>query len=438
MGGIRALIERIAQQPARIRSRLVAMMSKADLLFFANCFTAWANSAQLPPKGNGWRTWMIMAGRGFGKTRAGAEWVQSIATRRGRPVRIALVGANPAEVRNVMIEGDSGILAIAPRRRRPKWEPSLGRLSWPGGSTAYVYSGENPDGLRGAQHHYAWCDEIAKWGHGTESWDNLQLGLRLGERPRTLVTTTPRPVPVVKRILGAAGTVETRGRTADNATLTKRFIDEVTKDYGGTRLGRQELDGILIEDVEGALWSRAGIEAARSRAAGPWKRVVIGVDPPASQSGDSCGIVAVALGEDERAYVIGDHSVSGLSPQGWAQAVSAAAQAHGADRVVVEKNMGGNMVEAVLKSADFTLPVAPAHAHESKTARAEPVSLLFEAGKARFAGAFPQLEDELAGMTMADGYHGPGRSPDRADAMVWAMSELMLSRKAARPRVRGL
>jgi phage terminase large subunit-like protein len=415
-------------------------MSPADLLRMDAHFEAWALPGQRPPEGQGWRTWLMMAGRGFGKTRAGAEWISGLATQKGRPVKIALVGASEDEVRKVMIEGESGLLAVAPRGRRPVWEPSRRRLSWPGGSEAFVYSGEAPDGLRGPAHHFAWCDELAKWARPEETWDNLQMGLRCGERPRALVTTTPRPIPILKRIEAEARTVKTAGRTSDNAHLPAEFVLAMAETYGGTRLGRQELEGLLIADVEGSLWPRALIERSRQSGTLPrdWRRVVVGVDPPASATGDACGIVVCGLGHDGTGAVLADASVAGLGPEGWARAAAAAAAAWGADRVVAEANQGGAMVESVLRGADIALPVKLVHASRGKVARAEPVAALFEAGRAKFFGGFPELEDELAGLTAGGGYQGPGRSPDRADAMVWALTELMLGQKRAVPRIRGL
>lgn len=394
-----------------------------------------ARPAQWPPDGD-WRTWLIMAGRGFGKTRAGAEWVNRIAGRE-KGLRIALVGATTAEVRKVMIEGESGILATC-RNFRPRWEPTRGLLSWPGGSKGFVYSGENPEGLRGPQHHAAWCDEIAKWAYPEGCWDNLQLGLRLGDAQRALVTTTPRPGALLLRLLADPTTVLVGGATQDNKALSPDFIARVVEMYGGTRLGRQELDGELIEDAEGALWPRALIESRRVRACPGFARVVIGVDPPAGAGAgsDACGIVAVGRGLDGLAYVLSDDSVQGLRPEGWARAAARSAERWSADRVVAEANNGGAMVRSVLEAAEARLAVKLVHASRGKTARAEPVAALFEAGRAWFAGAFPDLEDELAGLSAGGDYQGPGRSPDRADAMVWAMSELMLGKERAVPRVR--
>tara|TARA_R110000782_G_scaffold1725_23_gene7033 strand:+ start:26926 stop:28254 length:1329 start_codon:yes stop_codon:yes gene_type:complete len=400
-----------------------------------------ARAAQVVPPGD-WHTWLVMAGRGFGKTRTGAEWVQRAA--RNGTARIAIVGTTLHEARAVMVEGESGLLRVR-ADRRPEFEPSLRRLSWPTGAKGFLYSADDPDALRGAQHSHAWGDEIAKWPRGLDVWMNLRMGLRLGSAPRAVLTTTPRPVPLVRRLLEEAtagqAIVVTRGRTAENAAnLPAAFLAAVTDAYGGTRLGRQELDGELIEEVEGALWSRALIERCRVRAVNGtldegFARVVIGVDPPAGHgAGSVCGIVAAGLLGDGTIVVIEDASVEGLSPEGWARAVSDAAARHGADRVIAEVNNGGDMVARVLAAVDDALPVKSVRATRGKAIRAEPVAAQYEAGRVHHAGAFPALEDELCGLIAGGGYEGPGRSPDRADALVWAVWALM--GKSARPGVR--
>ncbi|MBA14861.1 MAG: ATP-binding protein [Sphingomonas sp.] len=388
----------------------------------------WADPRQLPPPGPDWRVWLMLAGRGFGKTRAGAEWVRALAQSDGS-MRIALVGATLGEVRAVMVEGASGILATSPDADRPSWEPTRGRLKWANGAQAFAYSGENPEGLRGPQFHYAWCDEIAKWAYPGAAWDNLMLGLRMGERPRVLVTTTPRPIPLLRALRDRADTAMVTGRTDENRMLPGSFVAGIRETYGGTRLGRQELDGELIEDVAGALWTREMLEACRVRAMGSVRRVVVGVDPPAGSRGDACGIVAVALGRDGHGYVLEDASVAAASPEQWARAVAACAVRNGADRVVAEANQGGEMVRSVLTAADAVLPIRLVHASRGKSARAEPVAALYERGKVFHVGGFPALEDELCGLIAGGGYEGPGRSPDRADALVWAMSELLLGKR---------
>ena len=448
LGLTRQLMLRLAKAGADERRRIIGSLTAADLLRLDCDFDAWAQDAQLPPAGESWRVWLMMAGRGFGKTRAGAEWVHRLASGR-RPLRIAIVGANMAETRSIMVEGVSGILSVAGRNQKAvKWEPSLNRLSWRGGSQAQLFSGESPEALRGPQHHVAWCDELAKWTKADDTWNNLQMGLRAGARPRALVTTTPRPLPLLGRIESDRWTVKTGGRTKDNVNLPEAFIDVMTATYAGTRLGRQELDGEMIADVEGALWPRELIERCRMPPAASGggldefgeelERVVIGVDPPAGvgEGVDACGIVVVGcLGE--RLYVLADESVQGLRPEGWSNRVAAAAARWKAGTVVAEANNGGAMVASVLRAADSGLKVRLVHASRGKCARAEPIALRFEAGKAFFAGEFPELEDQLAGLIAGGGYQGPGRSPDRADAMVWAMTVLTETRSGL-PRVRRL
>ena len=419
--------------PAQRRAFLGELCRDEKLLLL----TQWEGEArrgQLAPPGD-WRIWMIMAGRGFGKTRAGAEWVVALARTAG--LRIVLVGPNEDEARAVMVEGPAGILACS-RFVRPKWEPSNLRLVWPNGTVAFVHTGANPEGLRGPECDYAWCDEVAKWPKGQEAWNNLMFVLRSGPHPRVLVTTTPRPTPLMRRLATRPGVTMTRGRTEDSALLSKSVVDGLLLDFGGTNFGRQELDGELIDDVAGSLWPRELIEKARAALPLPdLRRVLVGVDPPASEEG-ICGIAVCGLGADGLGYVLADASVAGLGPEGWAKAVQRAAGAWAADRVVAEGNQGGAMVETVLRGADVHLPLRRVHAKDSKTARAEPVAALFEAGRAKFAGAFPELEDQLAGLIAGGGYEGPGRSPDRADAMVWAMTELMLGKKPNQPRITSL
>ena len=423
------------------RAAMLAGLGEHERREMKHNWGLWARPEQLPPAGD-WRVWLVMAGRGFGKTRAGAEWVRAVAAGDAE-ARIALVGASLAEARSVMVEGESGLLALGPAERRPKFEPSLRRLTWGNGAQATLYSAAEPESLRGPQHSHAWCDEIAKWdnagGRAEAAWNNLLLGLRLGDDPRTVATTTPRAVPLVSRLLGEDGTVMTRGRTEDNAVnLPKRFLADIRRTFRGTTLARQELDGEMIADHDGALWTRAMIERARESGAPPVAvRTVVAVDPPASANGDACGIVVAALGEDGVARVLADASVVKPRPERWARAVAEDAAAWCVDRVVAEANQGGAMVESVLRAADISLPVKLVHASSGKVARAEPVAALYEAGRVRHAGLFAALEDELCGLTIGGGYAGPGRSPDRADACVWALSELMLGRGAA-PRVHRL
>ena len=398
----------------------------------------WARDDQLPPLGD-WRVWLILAGRGFGKTRAGAEWVRAFAE--ATPgARIALVAASLHEARQVMVEGESGLLAVAPTWMRPDYESSLRRLTWPNGAVATLFSAAEPESLRGPEHGAAWCDEIAKWPLGEAAWDNLMLTMRIGEAPRIVATTTPRAVPLVRRLKDEAGVLTTGGSTrANDLHLSEPWLAAMRGLYGGTRLGRQELDGELLEDVEGALWTRALVERCRVAADATAKpaRVVIGVDPPATAKGDACGIVVAALLRDGRIAVVEDASVENPPPHVWAQAVAAAAVRWGADRVVAESNMGGDMVENTLRQADLTLPVLPVHASAGKARRAEPVAIAYERGRVVHAGVFAALEDQLCGLQVGGGYAGPGRSPDRADACVWALAALLDGLKTGRePGVR--
>jgi phage terminase large subunit-like protein len=426
--------ERLAFAPPDERAAWFKAYKHPDRI--AHDWAYWRRAAQVPPAGD-WRGWFIMAGRGFGKTRMAAEWVRSVAEQDGA-ARIALVAATLHEARTIMVEGESGLLAIAPPHCRPVYEPSLRRLSWPSGAQATLYSASEPNSLRGPTHSHGWADEIAKWENGPESWDNLAMTLRLGKAPQIVATTTPRPVPLVRRLLAEPGFVLTRGTTADNrANLPPAFLGAMERIYAGTRLGRQELAGELLDDVEGALWSRDLIECCRAETAPTLSRVVIGVDPPASATGDACGIIVVGLDADGHAWVIADASVRGKSPEGWARAVAAAADRWQADRVIAEANQGGDMVAATLRAAAVALPVRLVHASRGKVARAEPVATLYENARVHHVGAFPELEDELCGLMTGGGYEGPGRSPDRADALVWAVTEGVLG-KAPQPRVHTL
>ena len=390
--------------------------------------------AQRPPPG-GWRVWLLMGGRGSGKTRAGAEWVHAMALARPES-RIALVAETLGDAREVMIDGVSGICRIA-GRLRPEFEASRRRLVWPNGSIGQIFSSEDPESLRGPQFHFGWCDELGKWKHAQETWDMLQFGLRLGDDPRVLVTTTPRPVPLLRALAGDPATAVRRIATADNAkNLSPGFLTAMADRYGGTRLGRHELDGELIADREDALWNRARLEAIRLRQPGPLSRIVVAVDPPATASAASvCGVVVAGLDGGGRAVVLADCSVTGASPAGWAGAVVRAFRRFDADRVVAEVNQGGDMVTAMLRSVDANLPVSTVRATRGKFLRAEPVAALYEQGRVVHAGAFAELEDQMCDFG-PDGLSS-GRSPDRLDALVWALTALVIDRQGE-PRVRGI
>ena len=473
MGEARTPFEAVAALAAEEREALFRRLKASGAEWLAQDWASVGRPAQLPPPGD-WRIWLMLAGRGFGKTRAGAEWVRGIAEADGG-ARIGIVAASLQEARAVMVEGPSGLLSIAPWWERPVFHPALRRLIWRSGAIVTLYGAADPETLRGAQFSHVWADEIAKWPQGETAWSTLDMALRLGRRPRLMATTTPRPVPLVRGLVAAAGAdaraagadahgarwgqvVLTRGRSDENRPhLAPGFLEAMAATYGGTRLGRQELDGEFLDDLEGALWTRALIERCRVRhvpamgkdgadgaecadGAAALRRVVVAVDPPAGIGGDACGIVVAGLGRDDRGYVVADASVAGLGPEGWARAVVHAARAYGADRVVAEANNGGAMVESVLRAVDAGLPVRLVHAAKGKSARAEPVAALYEAGRVAHRGAFPALEDEMCGMLLGGGYAGPGRSPDRADALVWALSALMLGKggvMADGPRVRG-
>ncbi len=414
-------------------------------------FEFWALPHQMAPEG-AWRTWVIMGGRGAGKTRAGAEWVRAqVEGARpldtGRAKSVALVGETIDQVREVMVFGPSGILACSPPDRRPVWEAGRRRLVWPNGAVAQVFSAHEPESLRGPQFDAAWVDELAKWKKGQESWDMLQFALRLGSHPRQVVTTTPKNVGVLKTILKNPSTVVTHAPTeANKAYLAASFLEEIRARYDGTRLGRQELDGVLLEDFEGALWTTEMIEVARGEPPGSFSRVVVGVDPSVAgkPGSDECGIVVVGAvtdgpPKDWRAWVLEDATVTGGSPQKWAEAVVSAYHRHGASRVVAEVNQGGALVEDVLRAVDPFLPVRKVSASTNKVARAEPVAALYEQGRVGHVRDLGALEDQMCQVTR-QGYQGKG-SPDRVDALVWALTDVMIDAArfgALHPQVRAI
>uniref|UniRef100_UPI0040576577 DNA-packaging protein n=1 Tax=Roseovarius mucosus TaxID=215743 RepID=UPI0040576577 len=448
--GIRSGADWIVSNGQAVRDDFLDALSDGELMALPYLFEFWALPHQLPPSGE-WRTWVIMGGRGAGKTRAGAEWVRSeVEGARpmdtGRCKRIALVGETIDQVREVMIFGESGILACSPPDRRPEWQATRKQLIWPNGAVAQAFSAHDPEGLRGPQFDGAWVDELAKWKRARETWDMLQFGLRLGEAPRVCVTTTPRNVGVLKDILATPSTVTSSAPTeANRAHLAESFLDEVRARYAGTRLGRQELDGLLIDEAEDALWSPAMLEAARVDTLPEFDRVVVAVDPPVSghAASDECGIIvvgAITRGpvQDWRAHVLADASVSAASPARWARAVIRARELWGAERVVAEVNQGGDLVEQVIRQVDPLVPLRKVHASRGKVARAEPVAALYEQGRVHHARGLGTLEDQMCAMT-ARGYEGRG-SPDRVDALVWALTDLIVepASKWVRPRVRGV
>ena len=406
-----------------------------------------ARNDQLAPwrtaAGQPWRTWLILGGRGSGKTRAGAEWVRAQAAGRApladtRSHRIALVGDTIAQVRSVMVEGVSGLLSVYPPAQRPKLEVSRNQLVWDNGTIAQMFAADDPDSLRGPQFDAAWCDELAKWRAPDYAWDVLQFALRLGTLPQCVVTTTPRPLPLLTALLKDAATVVSRSRTADNAAnLAPGFLAEMLRRYGSTPMGRQELDGEIVEERMTGLWKRNWLNESRLLARPELVRIVVAVDPPvtATAGSDSCGIVVAGLGIDSRAYVIGDRTVQGRDPATWAKAAVAAYHDYQADTIVVETNQGGDLVVQTFKGIDAFVPVKKVYASRGKYTRAEPVSALYNEGRVVHVGEFPELERQMCDFA-ADGLAN-GKSPDRLDALVWAITELMLVART-RPGIRPL
>lgn len=409
-------------------------MAKFDWLHFGR-------PSQMPPADDDWYCWLILAGRGFGKTRTGAEWVRSVMCgptplAAGRYRHIALVAETAADARDVMV-GDgkgpgegSGILQVHPKDFMPIYESSKRRLTWPNGAIATLFNGTEPEQLRGPEHDAAWIDELAKFALAQDVWDQLQFGMRLGTKPRVLITTTPKPTRLLKAIIADPKTHVTRGRTADNIdNLAPTFVSSIMKRYEGTRLGRQELDAELLEDTPGALWKLADIEAARIIPAQlpTLRRVVVAVDPAVSNSenSDETGIVVAGRADDGHAYVLADYSLK-ASPDGWAREAVKAYHLHHADRVIAEVNNGGALVETTVRMVDPNVSYKAVHASRGKAVRAEPVSAMYEQHRVHHVGTFPMLEDQMVAFTSDFDRVRAGYSPDHVDALVWALSELMV------------
>jgi phage terminase large subunit-like protein len=419
----------LASLPEPLRNSLVWSLPREKALRLKYEWQYRARPEQLPPPGD-WRVWLLLAGRGFGKTRTGAELVRArIGAHTAR--RIALVAPTEADARDVMVEGESGLLAIAPPWDRPLYEPSKRRLTWSNGAVATIFSAEEPERLRGPQHDFAWCDEMAAWRY-PEAWDMLMFGLRLGDDPRAIVTTTPRPTKLIRTLLADPKVAVTRGATAENrANLAPAFLDQIVRRYEGTRLGRQELDAELLDDMPGGLWRRGIIEATRISAPPELSRVVVAIDPAASASeaADETGIIAAGRDANGHGYVLADGS-GRYAPAEWARVAIAAYGAHQADRIVAEINNGGDMVEATLRMVDPNVPYSAVRAARGKVARAEPVAALYEQGRIHHLGAFPQLEDQMCSFTSDFDRRAAGYSPDRVDALVWAFTALLVEPRA--------
>lgn len=379
---------------------------------------------------------MILAGRGFGKTRIGSETIRKWVTgdtplAPGRYSRIALVAETAADARDVMVLGESGILACHPRDFRPDWSPTNRRLTWPNGAMAWVYNGTEPDQLRGPQHDASWVDELAKFQYIQETWDQLQFGLRLGTHPKAIVTTTPQPKSTIKKLILDEDTYVTRGSTFDNAdNLARPFLKQIQERYGGTRLGRQELEGEILDDIPGALWTRSAIDEARVREVpSDLIRVVVAVDPSttSTEGSDETGIVVVGFARDPdgygRGYILEDGTIRG-TPEEWARKAVSLFRKWSADRIVAEKNQGGDMVSSVLRSVDRSVPITLVHASRGKVVRAEPISALYEQGRVHHVGRFDKLEDQMCSFSIDNIRSNGFGSPDRVDALVWGLTDI--------------
>ena len=406
----------------------------------------WAHPLhQLEPAGD-WVTWVILGGRGAGKTRAGSEWIRgrvegATPMMPGKCKRVALVGETLDQARSIMVEGDSGLLACSPPDRRPRFVASQNKLIWPNGAEGAVLSATNFESLRGPQFDAIWADELGKWRYAKDAWEMLQFTLRLGDDPRQVVTTTPRDVQVLRDILEDTGTVVSRaGTDANRANLAPGFLERLEARFGGTWLGRQELDGELVRGREGAMWTRALIEDARRPVPDDLTRVVVAVDPPVSTgaSADECGIIVAGVRakgplKHWPCWILADRSCQGESPQGWASRAAKAYEEFRADRLVAEVNQGGDLVESVMRQVAPNIAYRRVHARVGKRLRAEPVAALYEQGRVHHADSFPELEDQMCDFDAS----GRGKSPDRLDALVWALTDLVISHSENSPRVRG-
>ncbi len=422
-------IERLAALPPEARQSVVDGLSAPEAAALLHDWRSWARDAQIAPEWE-WRIWLVLAGRGFGKTRCGAEYVRAEVDA-GRAGHIALVAPTAADARDTMVEGESGLLRIFPPDRRPQYEPSKRRITFHNGAQATTFSADEPDRLRGPNHDLAWCDELAAWRY-PEAWDMLIFGLRIGQRPRAVVTTTPRPVALVKNLVHRTDVHVTRGSTFDNrANLAPSFLEEVVARYEGTRLGRQELHAEILDDVEDALWNRDMLDDHRVRDHPPLERLVVAIDPAASSHEDSAetGIVAAGIDRDGHGYLLDDRSLRG-SPHEWATEAVTLYHRTSADRIVAEANQGGDMVSHTLRTVDSTVPLRLVHASRGKRTRAEPVAALYEQGRIHHVGAFNVLEDQLCSWVP-----GVGPSPDRLDALVWAFTELLVDGQRKAPVV---
>ncbi len=440
----KSVIDLLASASDSEIEEFLEQLSENALAALPFLFEHWAHADhQLAPEGD-WRTWVIMGGRGAGKTRAGAEWIRARVEGPkpldpGRCSRIALLAETYDQAREVMLFGDSGLMACTPADRRPSWHAGRRRVEWPNGASAQLFSARDPEALRGPQFDCAWSDELAKWKNGEAAWTNLKMALRLGKDPRQVVTTTPRNAQLLKSVLAERGTVLTTAPSSANAMyLAPQFLEDMVAEYGNTRMGRQELQGELIEDHDGALWTRSMIEESRVAEAPELDRLVVAVDPPVTsgEKADECGIIVAGISmqgppRSWTAYVLADASMKGATPRNWIAQAAALYRSYEADRIVAEVNQGGDLVATLLQQVEPGIAYKPLRATRSKVVRAEPVAALYEQGRVKHVGAFPALEDQMS-LTCAGRYMGSG-SPDRVDALVWAITELLIEP----PEVKG-
>lgn len=417
----RELVQRLCNLSPEHRRLVLADLPAEVLELLAYEWEIWARPKQRLPAGE-WTFWLIKAGRGFGKTRTGSETVRLWA-RSHRYVNV--IGATADDARDIMVQGESGILAVCPRAERPEYKPSQRKLIWPNGAESLIFTADEPDRLRGKQHEKLWADELAAWRYA-ESWDQAKFGLRLGPRPQAIVTTTPRPTRLVRDLMADPSTVVTEGSTHENrANLAPQFLHQILRTYEGTRLGRQEIDGELLEDNPHAMFRRADIDGGRLQAAPTLTRVIVAVDPAAtsSEGSDETGIVVVGRDAQGHCYVLADRSLK-ATPEGWGREAVKAYHEFGADRIVAETNNGGEMVESTLRVVDRNVAVKRVTASRGKAIRAEPVAALYEQRRVHHVGCFNRLEDQMVEWDPND---TSAKSPDRMDALVWGVTELAVN-----------
>lgn len=418
------IVNALVALPEEDRLAIISELSPSERTALIYDWNLWARDKQRVPAGD-WETWAIIAGRGFGKTRTGAETIRWMVRMGYR--YLALVGRTAADVRNVMVEGESGLLSVFPKHQRPDYQPSKRQIRFHTGALGFTYSADKPELLRGPQHDGAWCDELAAWRYA-DSWDQLQFGLRLGKRPLAVVTTTPRPTPLVKSVVKDAKTIVTVGTTFENsANLAPSALSKLLRKYEKTRLGQQELYAIILDDTPGALWRRKQIEALRVTQTPDLIRIVVAIDPQGTANSDEItsetGIIVAGLGADGHGYVLEDLTISD-TPSQWGKQAVTGYHKYNADRIIGEVNNGGDMVETVVRIANPNVPFSQVRASRGKTTRAEPVSALYEQGRIHHVGLFGELEDQMCTWLQGD------KSPDRMDALVWAITELMLDGEA--------